>query len=144
MFSFPKPKVGPLEFSFSGLKTAILYFLQDSTAQDPDFIEKNRNDLCASIQNTIVSILMDKLRKAVTQTGINRVAVGGGVSANSAVRAALQLEEKEKGWQTFVPRLEYCTDNAAMIGIVGYLKYLEQEFADQNSVATARYPLGEL
>ena len=143
-FPFTKPKVDGLNFSFSGLKTAILYFLHRETAKDPDFIKKNMSDICASIQFTIVSILMDKLALAVRQTGINRVAVGGGVSANSSVRAALMQAEKESGWQTFIPKLEYCTDNAAMIGIVGYLKYLEQDFTDQSSAAMARFPLGEM
>ena len=142
-FRFTKPKVDGLNFSFSGLKTAILYFLKGELAKDPDFIHKNRSDICASIQYTIVGILMDKLTLAVKQTGIKRIAVGGGVSANSAVRAALKMAEKESGWQTFIPKIEYSTDNAAMIGIVGYLKYLERDFADQSSVATARFPLGK-
>ena len=143
-FPFPKPKVKGLDFSFSGLKTAILYFLRKEEAKNPDFIKNNRNDLCASIQKTIVSILMEKLTGAVAQTKIKRVAVGGGVSANSAVRAALEQAEKEQGWKTYIPKLEYCTDNAAMIGIVGYLKYLEQDFTDQKSAATARYSLREI
>ena len=138
-FPFTKPKVDGLNFSFSGLKTAVLYFIQRETAKDPGFIEKNRSDICASIQHTIVGILMDKLMLAVEQTGINRIAVGGGVSANTAVRTALEQAEKELGWETFVPKLEYCTDNAAMIGIVGYLKYLEQDFTDQSSAAMARF-----
>lgn len=140
-FDFPKPRVAGLNFSFSGLKTAILYFLRKETAEDPDFIRKNKADICASIQYTIVEILMEKLRAAVAESGVKRVAVGGGVSANSAVRKALVNAEEEWGWQAFVPKLEYCTDNAAMIGIVGYLKYLDQDFTDQSSVATARYPL---
>ena len=143
-FPFTKPKVTGLNFSFSGLKTAILYFLQRETKKDPDFIQKNLPDICASIQFTIVGILMDKLVQAVDQTGIKRIAVGGGVSANSAVRAALAQAEIDAGWETFIPKMEYCTDNAAMIGIVGYLKYLEQDFTDQSSVASARFPLGEL
>ena len=140
-FPFPRPKVEGLNFSFSGLKTSILYFLQKEVAKDPDFIKQNMSDICASIQHTIVGILMDKLTQAVDQTGIQRVAVGGGVSANSAVRVALEKAENDLGWQTYIPKLEYCTDNAAMIGIVGYLKYLEQDFTDQSSVATARFPL---
>ena len=140
-FHFSKPRVDDLNFSFSGLKTAILYFLQREKADDPDFIEKNKSDICASIQHTIVEILMDKLRGAVEETGIKQIAVGGGVSANSGVRDALIKAEEQWGWQTFVPKLEYCTDNAAMIGIVGYLKYLDKNFTDQSSVATARFPL---
>ncbi|WP_373516460.1 tRNA (adenosine(37)-N6)-threonylcarbamoyltransferase complex transferase subunit TsaD, partial [Pricia sp.] len=122
-FPFPKPKVDGLNFSFSGLKTSILYFIQRETAKDPDFITDNLKDICASIQKTIVGILMDKLKKASKQTGITRIAIGGGVSANSGIRMALKKAEKKHGWKTYVPKFEYCTDNAAMIGIVGYLKY---------------------
>ncbi|WP_372973208.1 tRNA (adenosine(37)-N6)-threonylcarbamoyltransferase complex transferase subunit TsaD [Muriicola sp.] len=138
-FPFPKPKVKGLDFSFSGLKTSILYFIQKQTAEQPDFIEQFKEDICASIQYTIVSILMDKLKKAVKQTGIKRVAIGGGVSANSGIREALQHAEKEKGWTTYIPKFEYCTDNAAMIGIVGFLKYREGAFTDQRVSAKARY-----
>ncbi|MEQ3654406.1 MAG: tRNA (adenosine(37)-N6)-threonylcarbamoyltransferase complex transferase subunit TsaD [Dokdonia sp.] len=122
-FAFTKPKVGELDFSFSGLKTQIMYFLQKHTAQDPDFIEKNRNDICASIQYTIVQIILDKLKKAVKQTGIQQIAIGGGVSANSAIRAEIKAGEEKWGWTTYIPKFEYTTDNAAMIGIAGYLKY---------------------
>ncbi|GGD41396.1 tRNA N6-adenosine threonylcarbamoyltransferase [Muriicola marianensis] len=138
-FPFPIPKVKGLDFSFSGLKTSILYFIQKQTAEQPDFVEQHKEDICASIQYTIVSILMDKLKKAVKQTGIKRVAIGGGVSANSGIRAAVQKAEKEKGWTTFIPKFEYCTDNAAMIGIVGFLKYREGDFTDQSISAKARY-----
>ncbi|MEH6658522.1 tRNA (adenosine(37)-N6)-threonylcarbamoyltransferase complex transferase subunit TsaD [Leeuwenhoekiella marinoflava] len=126
-YKFTKPKVDNLDFSFSGLKTAVLYFYQKEIAADPDFVEKNRNDICASIQYTIVNILMDKLKKAVKQTGITQVAIGGGVSANSGIRKALKDAEGKYGWKTFVPKFEYTTDNAAMIGIVGYLKYTENQ-----------------
>lgn len=143
-FPFTKPKVKGLNFSFSGLKTAVLYFIQREMAKDPGFVEKNISDICASIQHTIVGILMDKVSLAVEQTGIKRIALGGGVSANSAVRIALEQAETAFGWETFVPKLEYCTDNAAMIGIVGYLKYLEQDFSDPSSVAAARFPMEEL
>jgi N6-L-threonylcarbamoyladenine synthase len=138
-FPFPKPRVKGLDFSFSGLKTSVLYFLQRESANDPDFIEQNKEDICASIQHTIVEILMDKLKKAVKQTGIKQIAIGGGVSANSAVRAALKKSEQERGWKTFIPKFEYCTDNAAMIGIVGYLKFKAGTFADQGVTAKARY-----
>lgn len=138
-FSFPKPKVEGLNFSFSGLKTSILYFIQKETAENPDFIEDNKENICASIQHTIVEILMDKLKRAVKQTGIKRVAIAGGVSANSGIRLALKKAEAEKGWKTYVPKFEYCTDNAAMIGIVGFLKYREGLFSDQSITATARY-----
>ncbi|GGW22149.1 tRNA (adenosine(37)-N6)-threonylcarbamoyltransferase complex transferase subunit TsaD [Arenibacter certesii] len=140
-FPFPKPKVDGLNFSFSGLKTSILYFIQRETKNNPNFITENRNDICASIQHTIVNILMDKLKKAVKQTGIKQIAIGGGVSANSGVRKALADAENKWGWTTYVPKFEYCTDNAAMIGIVGYLKYKEHDFSDQDITAQARYIL---
>lgn len=141
-FPFPKPRVEGLNFSFSGLKTSILYFIQRETAKNPDFVQENLNDICASIQFTITEILMDKLRKAVKQTGIKRVAIGGGVSANSGIRKALAQAEEELGWTTFIPKFEYCTDNAAMIGIVGYFKYLQGDFAKPSVTALARYKLG--
>ncbi len=140
-FEFPKPKVPDLNFSFSGLKTSILYFLQRKTKEDPDFIEKNLNDICAAIQHTIVEILMDKLQLAVTRTGITQIAIGGGVAANSAIRKRLEEEETRKGWQSYIPKFEYCTDNAAMIGIVGYFKLLNEDFVAQNVTAKARFVL---
>ncbi len=138
-FKFPRPKVQGLNFSFSGLKTSILYFIQKEVAKNPNFIEQHKEDICASIQYTIVGILMDKLKKAVKQTGIKQVAIGGGVSANSGIRYALKEAETSLGWKTYIPKFEYCTDNAAMIGIVGYLKYLEDNFTDQGVTAKARY-----
>ncbi len=138
-FPFPKPKVDGLNFSFSGLKTSILYFIQRETAQNPNFVEENLKDICASIQKTIINILMDKLKKAVEQTGITQIAIGGGVSANSGIRNALKMAEKNRGWKTFIPKFEYCTDNAAMIGIVGHLKYKQNVFAKQDVSAKARY-----
>ncbi|WP_297763469.1 tRNA (adenosine(37)-N6)-threonylcarbamoyltransferase complex transferase subunit TsaD [uncultured Muriicola sp.] len=138
-YKFPRPKVKGLDFSFSGLKTSILYFIQKEVAKDPNFIEQHKEDICASIQYTIVGILMDKLKKAVKQTGIKQVAIGGGVSANSGIRSALKEAETSLGWKTFIPKFEYCTDNAAMIGIVGYLKYLDDNFTDQSVTAKARY-----
>ncbi|MGB5376468.1 tRNA (adenosine(37)-N6)-threonylcarbamoyltransferase complex transferase subunit TsaD [Muriicola sp.] len=138
-FAFPRPKVKGLDFSFSGLKTSILYFIQKEVSKDPNFITQHKEDICASIQHTIVGILMDKIKKAVKQTGITQVAIGGGVSANSGIRQALKEAEVTLGWQTFIPKFEYCTDNAAMIGIVGYLKYLEGNFSDQTVTAKARY-----
>ncbi|MFK5889346.1 MAG: tRNA (adenosine(37)-N6)-threonylcarbamoyltransferase complex transferase subunit TsaD [Flavobacteriaceae bacterium] len=141
-FKFPNPKTkNPLDFSFSGLKTAILYFIQKQVKINSDFITENRNDLCASIQQTIVSILMTKLALAVVQTGIKQVAIAGGVSANSGIRKALMQAEKEKGWQCFIPKFSYTTDNAAMIGIAGYYTYLEKNYASANSVAQARMAL---
>ena len=140
-FTFTKPKVAGLNFSFSGLKTGILYFIQKQLKENPQFIEENLDDVCASIQYTIVGILMDKLKLAVKETGINRIAIGGGVSANSGIRSALKQAESQYGWETFVPAFEFTTDNAAMIAIVGYLKYLEKDFADQSIMATARLKL---
>ena len=131
-FPFTRPKVGELNFSFSGLKTQIMYFIQKQVQQNPDFVAQNIADVCASIQYTIVGILMDKLKKAVKQTGITRVAIGGGVSANSGIRHALSEAEKNLGWKTYLPKFEYTTDNAAMIGIVGYLKY-SQELSEKDT-----------
>lgn len=137
-FEFPKPKVGPLDFSFSGLKTSILYFVEKHTAENPTFIEENIEDICASIQGTIVSYLMDKVKNAVKQTGIKQVAIGGGVSANSGVRQALSEAEGRYGWKTYIPKFEYCTDNAAMIAMVGELKFKQGYAANIDIVAKAR------
>lgn len=137
-FSFTKPKVPELNFSFSGLKTAILYFIQKNVAENPNFIEENLNDICASIQHTIVEILMDKLKLAVNQTGIQQIAIGGGVSANSGIRNTLKAAEAKYGWKTFIPKFEYTTDNAAMIGIVGYHKFLNEKFENSTVVSKAR------
>ena len=137
-FAFTKPKVPGLDFSFSGLKTAILYFIQKKKAENPNFIEENLNDICASIQYTIIEILMDKLKLAVKETGIKQIAIGGGVSANSGIRTRLKESESKYGWKTFVPKFEYTTDNAAMIGIVGYQKYLSNRFETQAVVSKAR------
>jgi len=137
-FKFPKPKVPGMDFSFSGLKTSILYFLQKQTKENPDFIRENLADLSASIQYTIVNILMDKLKLAVETTGIKRIAIAGGVSANSGIRQALLDAEKSLGWQVFIPKFEFTTDNAAMIAIVGYLKYQAGMFDDLSVVPKAR------
>ncbi len=138
-FKFTKPKVGGLDFSFSGFKTAVLYFIQKEVKKNPNFIEQHLDDICASIQFTIVEILMDALKKAVKQTGIKRIAIGGGVSANSGIRKALKDAEQKYGWTTYVPKFEFTTDNAAMIGIVGYYKYLKEKFSDLSVTAQARY-----
>ncbi|WP_230158632.1 tRNA (adenosine(37)-N6)-threonylcarbamoyltransferase complex transferase subunit TsaD [Flavobacterium sp. CECT 9288] len=137
-FPFTKPKVAGLDFSFSGLKTAILYFIQKRTAENPNFVTENLNDICASIQHTIIEILMDKIKLAVKETGIKQIAIGGGVSANSGIRTTLKETEKKYGWKTYIPKFEYTTDNAAMIGIVGYQKYLSQTFENSNVVSKAR------
>lgn len=140
-YPFTKPKVPGLDFSFSGLKTQILYFVQKNVALHPNFVQDNMNDICASIQYTIINILMDKLKLAVAQTGITQVAIGGGVSANSGIRTTLKEAEKKYGWKTFIPKFEYTTDNAAMIGIVGYHKYLEQAFSTASVTSKARIEL---
>jgi len=138
-FPFPNPKVSGLNFSFSGFKTSVLYFVQKQTKENPDFIAENLKDICASIQFSIVRILMDKLKKAVKQTGINQIAIAGGVSANSGIRNALIDAETKYGWNCFIPKFEYTTDNAAMIAIAGHYKYLEQDFSDYSITAQARY-----
>ena len=140
-FKFSKPKVKGLDFSFSGLKTAVLYFLQKQEKINPNFIEENQADVCASFQKTVVDILMDKLKLAVTETGINRIAIGGGVSANSGIRNALKQAETDLGWQSYIPKFEYCLDNAAMIAIVGYYKYLNKDFTDFTTTSKARLKL---
>jgi N6-L-threonylcarbamoyladenine synthase len=137
-YKFTKPKVAGLDFSFSGLKTAILYFIQKQKLENPKFIDENLNDICASIQYTIIEILMDKLKLAVMETGINQIAIGGGVSANSGIRQTLKEAESKYKWKTFVPKFEYTTDNAAMIGIVGYQKFLSQNFETAAVVSKAR------
>ncbi|HOA37831.1 MAG TPA: tRNA (adenosine(37)-N6)-threonylcarbamoyltransferase complex transferase subunit TsaD [Flavihumibacter sp.] len=137
-FRFPEPQIPGLNFSFSGLKTAILYFLQENTAKDPAFVEKHKADICASIQYRIVSILMNKLKKAAVETRIKTVCLAGGVSANSGLREALQQTGAEMGWRTYYPALQYCTDNAAMIAMTGWYKYLQQDFSPLDSVPTAR------
>jgi N6-L-threonylcarbamoyladenine synthase len=137
-FTFTKPKVPGLDFSFSGLKTAILYFIQKKKLENPNFVTENLNDICASIQHTIIAILMDKLKLAVAETGIKQIAIGGGVSANSGIRNTLKETEKKYGWKTYIPKFEYTTDNAAMIGIVGYQKFLTQNFETSSVVSKAR------
>jgi len=140
-FEFPRPNVKDLNFSFSGLKTSILYFIQKKIKEDPNFIKIHLVDICASIQYTIVGILMHKLKRAVKQTGIKTIAVGGGVSANSGIRKALLNATESYDWQVHIPSFEYCTDNAAMIGIVGYLKYKNDDFAGQSISAKPKYAL---
>lgn len=136
-FKFSKPRIDGLDFSFSGLKTSILYTIRDQVKLNPAFIEENKMDLCASIQHTIIQILMDKIEKAVKETGIKQVAIAGGVSANTGLRKALEIK-KDIGWQTFIPKFEYCTDNAAMIAITGKFLFEEKQFANQMVAAKAR------
>ena len=137
-FKFPEPQIPGLNFSFSGLKTAILYFIQNEKARDPEFVEKNLADICASIQGRIVSILLNKLKKAATQTGIHQICLAGGVSANKGLRNAFSELGKSAGWKTFIPRMEYCTDNAAMIAITGYYKFKDQSFSPLSATVSAR------
>lgn len=137
-FQFPEPQIPELDFSFSGLKTSILYFLQEKTKENSNFIKENLNDICASIQNRIVSILLHKLKQATLITGIKEVCIAGGVSANSSLRNTFEEVGKKYGWKTFIPPFEYCTDNAAMIAITGYYKYLAKEFSELSVSASAR------
>ena len=134
-FKFAQPQIPDLNFSFSGLKTSVLYFLQKQT---PEFISNNLNDLCASIQYTIITILLKKLAKAVQLTGVTNITIAGGVSANSGLRKALQEMGEKNGWQTNIPAFEYCTDNAAMIAITAYYKYLANDFIGLDVSPTAR------
>lgn len=140
-FSFPEPQIPDLDFSFSGLKTSILYFLKKEIKKNPGFIEENLADICASVQERIVSILMNKLKMAAEQTGIREIAIAGGVSANSALRSALENTGKELGWQTYIPAFEYCTDNAAMIAVTAYYKFLKKEFAPLDIRPVARWEM---
>jgi N6-L-threonylcarbamoyladenine synthase len=137
-FTFPEPQIPGLNFSFSGLKTAILYFLQANTAKDPGFIQQHLADICASIQSRIISILLNKLKKAAIQTGVDNLCIAGGVSANSGLRRAFKEMGVQRHWHTFIPPFEYCTDNAAMIAITGYYKYLAGEFSPISVSASAR------
>ncbi len=137
-FSFPEPRVSGFDYSFSGLKTSFLYFLRDQLKEDPDFIEKNKIDLSASIQRTIVSILLKKLRLAAQEYNINQIAIAGGVSANSSLRQAIQTEGERLGWDTFIPPFQFTTDNAAMIAVSGYFKYLKNDFATHDLAPYAR------
>ena len=150
-FKFPEPQIPGLNFSFSGVKTSILYFLQNAgksniykeefTATEEEkkaFIENNLPDICASIQHRIVTILLNKVKKAVAETGVKDICIAGGVSANSGLRKGIEEAGKKHGWRTFIPAFEYCTDNAAMIAITGYYKYLAGEFADLSVDSSAR------
>ena len=126
-FKFAKPHIPGLDYSFSGIKTSLLYFVRDEMAKDPSFLENNKEDLCASFQKTLIDILMDKLIKAARQTGIKEIAIGGGVSANSGLRERIVAEGRKRGWNTYLPAFKFTTDNAAMIAIAGYYRYLAGE-----------------
>lgn len=138
-FRFSKPHIKGLDFSFSGLKTSFLYFLRDRLKEDPDFIEHNKADLCASLQHTIVSILIGKVVTASLQTGITEIGIAGGVSANSGLRNEMKREAEKNEWNLFIPEFRFTTDNAAMIGITGYYKYLRGEFSGHDVTPLARY-----
>jgi N6-L-threonylcarbamoyladenine synthase len=137
-FKFAKPHIPGLDYSFSGVKTSLLYFVRDQIAADPDFMEKNKEDICASFQKTLIDILMDKLIKAAKQTGIKDVTIGGGVSANSGLRERLVAEGRKRGWRTFLPEFKFTTDNAAMIAIAGYYHYLAGERASLDVAPVSR------
>ncbi|MCX6199265.1 MAG: tRNA (adenosine(37)-N6)-threonylcarbamoyltransferase complex transferase subunit TsaD [Bacteroidetes bacterium] len=140
-FLFPEPQIKDFDFSFSGVKTSILYFLQKETRKNPDFIKENLYDLCASIQKTIVDILLKKLEKAAKKMNIKEVALAGGVSANSELRTRFEELGKKNSWATYIPKFEYCTDNAAMIAIAAHYKFLNNEFSNQQAEPLARYHL---
>lgn len=139
-FKLPEPQIAGLNFSFSGLKTAILYLVQGELKKNPNFLEENMHDICASVQERIVSILLNKVKKAVKQTGVKDIAIAGGVSANSGLRESLLAMGEKYKWRVFIPKFDYCTDNAAMIAIAGYHKYLKGEFVDQAVAPLARIP----
>lgn len=139
-FSFSRPQIEGYNYSFSGLKTSVLYFLQKAVKENPDFVAENVDDICASVQHTILEILFKKLVKAAADHGITDIAIAGGVSANSGLRKRLEEEGKKRGWRTFIPKFEYCTDNAAMIAIAGKFLYEKGIFADQTVSAVARLP----
>lgn len=140
-FTFAQPKASGLDFSFSGLKTSVLYFLQKECKNNPQFVEQNLHDLCASVQHTIVKMLLKNLKAAVEETGVKEIALAGGVSANSELRKAFEDYGLQAGLKTHIPRFEYCTDNAAMIAITAYYKYRQHSFANQQTEPLARYHL---
>lgn len=140
-FRFPSTSMASYDFSFSGIKTAFLYFIRDHVLKDPNFITERQNDICASLQKHLVDMLMDRLEKASYELGINEIAIAGGVSANSGLRAALQERGKKNGWRSFLPDFQYCTDNAAMIAIVAHYKYRAGDFTDLNVSPLARMPV---
>jgi N6-L-threonylcarbamoyladenine synthase len=142
-FSFNEPNIAELNFSFSGLKTSVLYFLRDQGKLNPNFIQENLNDICASVQNTIVKILLKKLKKASDLTGIKEIAIAGGVSANKGLRNTLQEFAEKENWKVYIPDFQYCTDNAGMVAISGYYKYLKGEFAAIDIPILARWPMNE-
>ena len=143
-FKFPEPQIPGLNFSFSGLKTSILYFLQEQKKNNPAFVDENLNDICASIQSRIISILLNKLRKAALEKGISELCIAGGVSANSGLRKEFVQMGLEQKWNTYIPSFEYCTDNAGMIAITAYYKYLASDFTSLNSTVSARSEMNQV
>ncbi len=141
-FTFNKPQIPGLDYSFSGLKTSFLYFLRDALKKDPDFITHHLNDLCASLQKTVIDILMNKLKKAARQTGIKQIAIGGGVSANSALQQAVHDEATRSDWEVYIPRLGFSLDNAGMVAVTGYYKYLAGQYIGLDTAPYARTTLG--
>jgi N6-L-threonylcarbamoyladenine synthase len=139
-FKFPEPNIPNYDFSFSGLKTSILYFIRDSVAADPDFLTNRMDDICASVEYRIVTILLNKLKKAALAYGIKDIALAGGVSANTGLRQGLTELCQKMGWNCFIPQFQYCTDNAGMIAIAGHYKYLNNDFVGQNIAPLARMP----
>ncbi|QEC77787.1 tRNA (adenosine(37)-N6)-threonylcarbamoyltransferase complex transferase subunit TsaD [Mucilaginibacter ginsenosidivorax] len=137
-YKFPEPQIPGFDFSFSGLKTSILYFIRDNVARNPDFISENMADICASVEKRIATILLNKFERAAKEYGIKQLALAGGVSANTGLRLGLQALCEKNGWESFIPAMQYCTDNAAMIAIAGYYKYLKGEFAGQEIAPMAR------
>jgi N6-L-threonylcarbamoyladenine synthase len=140
-FSFPDASMPGLDFSFSGVKTAFLYFLRDAVKQNPDFIAQNLADICASLQHRLVTMLLSRLERACEQTGVKTVAIAGGVSANSGLRKSLAAMGEKNGWNVFIPKFEYCTDNAAMIAMAAHFKYLKKDFSPLDVTPLARMPL---
>lgn len=140
-YKFPEPQIPGYNFSFSGVKTAILYFIRDNVAKNPNFIQENMADICASVENRVTTILLNKLKRAADEYGIKDIALAGGVSANTGLREGLTKLCADRGWNSFIPKFEYCTDNAAMIAIAGYYKYLQGDFVGQNVTPLARMPM---
>jgi N6-L-threonylcarbamoyladenine synthase len=139
-YKFPEPQIPGLDFSFSGLKTSIMYFIRDNVKANPNFLQENMADICASVEQRVVTILLNKLKKAAIEYRITDIALAGGVSANTGLRQGLNQLCQQQGWNAFIPKFEYCTDNAAMIAIAGYYKYLKGEFAGQDVAPLARMP----
>jgi len=140
-FTFSRSNVPGFDYSFSGIKTSFLYFIQNKVKEQADFIEKNLNDICASYQHHLITVLLQNLKRASEETGIKQIAIAGGVSANSDLRKQITETGEKSGWDVFIPPFEFCTDNAAMIAIVGHYKFLKGEFSGLNVTPVAGYPL---